>query len=177
MCLKHIFNYFTNKNKDIYWWLIKWLAKRLQHPFDRSCFIPILRSQEGIGKDLLLSDATMAIISKYHLLNTISPEDIVRKFNTVLEGKIYVVYNDACSLDLIKADKLKVIITDKNLCVEHKFVYTYMINNMMNILVFFNSTSEKILDLSPQSRQLKVDKNDLWGIYLDTNMVPMASDN
>eukprot|EP00727_Mastigamoeba_balamuthi_P004431 m51a1_g13987 hypothetical protein (555) ;mRNA; r:1044815-1046479 len=152
-CLEHIFNYFANKNEDVYWWLVEWLAQRLQCSFDRSCSVPILMSEKGIGKDLLLSDAMMAIIGKYHSLNTISPEDIAGKFNTVLEGKIYVVYNEACLLDLIKVDKLKSIVTDKNLRVEHKFVNTYMINNLVNILIFSNGTSEKILDLSLQSRQ------------------------
>eukprot|EP00727_Mastigamoeba_balamuthi_P000207 m51a1_g10183 hypothetical protein (291) ;mRNA; r:84435-89077 len=93
-CLKHIFNYFMNKNEDVYWWLIEWLAQRLQCPFNRSCSIPILVSEEGIGKDLLLSDTMMAIISKYHLLNTTSPKNITGKFNAVLEGKIYMVYNE-----------------------------------------------------------------------------------
>eukprot|EP00727_Mastigamoeba_balamuthi_P012448 m51a1_g7826 hypothetical protein (674) ;mRNA; f:146066-148261 len=152
-CLKHIFNYFANKNEDVYWWLVEWLAQRLQRPFDRSYFVPILVSEEGIGKDLLLSDAMMVIIGKYHLLNTTSPENIAEKFNAVLKGKIYVVYNKMCLLDLIKADKLKSIITNKNLRVEHKFVNAYTINNMVNILIFSNGTSEKILDLSPQSRR------------------------
>eukprot|EP00727_Mastigamoeba_balamuthi_P000695 m51a1_g10622 hypothetical protein (893) ;mRNA; f:62931-65609 len=152
-CLEHIFNYFANKNEDVYWWLVEWLAQRLQRPFDRSCSVPILVSEEGIGKDLLLSDAMMAIIGKYHSLNTTSPEDIAGKFNAVLEGKIYVVYNEARSLDPIKADKLKSIVTDKNLRVEHKFVDAYTIDNMVNILIFSNGTSEKILDLSPQSRR------------------------
>eukprot|EP00727_Mastigamoeba_balamuthi_P012893 m51a1_g8226 hypothetical protein (500) ;mRNA; f:139917-143940 len=111
-------------------------------------------STYALGSDLLLSDAMMAIISKYHSLNTTSPEDIMGKFNAVLEGKIYVVYNEACSLDPIKVNKLKSIITDKNLHVEHKFMDAYTINNMVNILIFSNGTSEKILDLSLQNGQL-----------------------
>eukprot|EP00727_Mastigamoeba_balamuthi_P001405 m51a1_g11261 hypothetical protein (490) ;mRNA; f:26095-32058 len=138
-CLLHIFNFFANKNED--------------QPFERSCSVPILVSEEGIGKDLLLLHTMMAIIGKYHSLNTTSTEDIAGKFNSVLKGKVYVVYNEARSLDPVKADKLKSIITDKSLRVEHKFVDAYTIDNMVNILIFSNSTTEKIIDLSPQSRR------------------------
>jgi hypothetical protein len=151
--LDHIFTFFCRSNELYYRYLIRWLAHIVQRPFVRTQISIILQSQEGVGKDLILSQVMTSILGRAHCLATPRPDDVSGRFNVGLEGKVLLIFDEASKLDEYQCSILKALITEPDLRLERKGFDAYTQPNFLNIIITTNDLSNNILTVGPQARR------------------------
>ena len=133
----HIYNTWCNKDDDVYWYVIKWMARMIQEPHKQGNAVIVLRSGEGGGKNIIIS-----IFEDYfgkHAVQLTKPEDLTG-FNDHLATSVFVFLNEAMWGGNKAAEgAVKSAITDKKLMVERKFVPKFEARNCTHIMVASNN--------------------------------------
>jgi hypothetical protein len=152
--LDHIHTFFCSKNDEHFSYLISWLAFILQNPCEKNCSTIVMDSQEGIGKDLILSEAIgYGIIGERHFLQTSSGEALLGRFNTSLESKVFVVYAEADQVNLEQMSKLKNLTTEKRMVVERKFMDACNVKSCVNVCLCTNNQHAHNFNVGPHARR------------------------
>ena len=98
----HIFM-LSNKDPDIYDFLLKWMAHVVQKPGDKTRVAILIKSSPGIGKKLGLFVPLSTIIGeKFCLCTPDYAKDIFGEFNDMVRNKILVVLDNMKMHDSIK---------------------------------------------------------------------------
>lgn len=151
--LDHIFTVFCGGNTEYYTYLMHWLAHVVQRPFERTKISILVQSHEGVGKDIIFAETLTAILGKQHCLVTARPDDIMGRFNTGIEGKILLVFDEAQGVAEGQSAVLKALITDPALRIERKGIDTYTQQNFLNIIICTNDLTRNVLPVGPQARR------------------------
>lgn len=137
---EYIKNRICSKNEEFTQFIIWWFAKIIQKPYDKTRVCVVIKSEQGIGKGILL-DFFASIIGKTYYLEVPSVGVIAERFNSVLEHKLLINLNE---IDINESKhyeaKLKTYITDGTILIERKGKEPYRINNNLN---FFATTNKR----------------------------------
>lgn len=123
-----------DKNKMDY--LINWFAHAIQKPEEKPGVAIVMRSGQGYGKGSLMKP--FSSIFGVHYMHSTNSKDISSNFNSVLENKIMVFFDEAFAGTNQATDTLKGLITEDKLRIERKGFDTYFVDNYIRIVMASN---------------------------------------
>lgn len=120
-------------------WLLDWLAHILQKPFEKCATVPVLISEQGAGKGLLM-DNVMAPILRDYFTAVMTAKELMSQFNVKLSGKFLTFVDEATWRGNKTEDGiLKRLIGSPTMTVEEKFGRQYNIQNYSRYLIASNN--------------------------------------
>jgi len=136
--LNHIYEVWCNSQANVYHYVIRWIAHATLKPWIKLGTALVLVGGEGCGKSMVV-DAIGEIFGS-HYLHIMDMEDMLGKFCSVLEDKLFVFADEAfwggCKS---LAGKLKGMITEARIRCEHKGFDTYYVDNFTNYIIASNN--------------------------------------
>lgn len=132
--------YLCNNDKVCFEYLENWLAQIIQFPGKLIGIAVVIKSLEGVGKNIL-HDFMTKIIGMSYSISVSNPEDtLFSKFNDVRENKILVNIDEVRFSDTEKFnDKIKAETTNQTTFVESKNQKRKLIRNFVRFLMFTNN--------------------------------------
>lgn len=139
---RHIKEVICNNEDKSFNYLLDWISYILQFPTKRMGVAIVCKSVQGVGKNLFFENFIgNLIIGKNHGICISDTDQIVGKFNSILEKMIYTVVNELkADGDIIKmSNLLKSLITDSTQKIEKKGIDAIHINNYNNFIFLSNN--------------------------------------
>ena len=141
-------------------YLLNWLAYIVQNPGKKTEACIVLQGAQGVGKNRF-TDTISELLAGYSEKNVTSIEELTGQFNSVIEGKMFIVCNEMRNYGasrLCNMDSLKSIITDDTIRVNEKFVPIHTAENVCNMVICSNNAFP-----------IKVESGDRRYLVLDVN--------
>jgi hypothetical protein len=148
--LKHMLEIICGGNKNVYEWLLDWMADAVQDSRNVKGCCVVLRGIEGCGKGAW-ADTFCSLFGK-HYVHLIDSERLTSKFNSITTDSI-MVYADEVIWpgDRKAANILKGMITERKIVRESKGVDSIEVDNLMHVIIASNE--DWIIPAGPQSRR------------------------
>ena len=135
--LKHIREIWCADHPGVYTYVIKWLAHAVRKPYIKLGVALVLIGSEGCGKSMLID--AIGYIFGNHYLHIMDMEDLVGKFTSILQDKLFLFADEAFwGGNKSLSGKLKGMITEKQIRIEHKGFDTYYVDNFTNYVIASN---------------------------------------
>jgi hypothetical protein len=151
LIIKHIKN-LCNNSDDVFNYVIKFLARKVQKPNILTNTALIFKSNEGAGKDMFFNWFGNKIIGNNYYYNTEKPELLFGKFTSALENKILIVVNETSGKDTFSINEnIKCAITAEVNIIEHKGLKPY--KNTNHISYIFLTNNDNPLKVSADDRR------------------------
>ena len=148
---KHI-DYICNHNEGVKTYVIKFLARMMQQPYNLTNTALLFKSEQGAGKDTLFDYIGQNIIGSAGYLNTEKPQLVFGKFNSSIENIILVVANESSGKEtFIINENIKAAITAKIISIEHKGKDVYKMTNNMHFI--FLTNNDNSVNVGPGDRR------------------------
>jgi len=143
--MKHI-KTLTGNDENVFNYFIKVLASKVQQPYKLTNTALILKSKEGVGKDIFFNWFGYEILGERYYFNTCKAELLFGRFNGNIEDKILIIMNEASGKDTFQINEdIKYAITTTHNNIEHKGEKTYKnTNNIQYVFLTNNSNAVKI---------------------------------
>lgn len=144
-----------NNNEEYNLWFLNWLANIFKTPWNKTRVVPIFKSVQGTGKNLFFDTLIGGIIGQQCYVSTSRGDDILGRFNKLLEDKIFVVYNEAeskCTFE--RQSSFKSLITDTTMTIEVKGIDSCSYNNYLNFVILTNQ--DCVVNIEPSDRRFSV---------------------
>lgn len=136
--LGHIWEVWCSENKTEFDYIISWFARLLQKPDELGHTVPVLRSDEGAGKNIIIDMLVDAF--GQHGLVIANMGDITGPFSDHLATSIFTFLNEAVwGGDKQGEGVLKALITDEKRIFNKKYVPTFTLNNYNHLLIASNN--------------------------------------
>ena len=135
--LEHVRKVICSENQDHFEYLVKWLARAVQKPWERGHTAVVLRGDKGAGKNVFV-DAFGRLFGP-HFMTITHSEHLTGRFNAHLRAKSVLLANE-CFYAGNKQDEatLKALISDGTLPIEQKFVDPESDVNLLHLIVLSN---------------------------------------
>ena len=119
---KFLLNDNSGKTQEYFEYLMQFFAHIILNPMEKTKVLPILRSKEGWGKNIMTDFIGIICMNdKYHMETRDAKNDIFGDFNGLMEAKIFVVFDEADPEESkYFYDKLKGEITNNKLILKKK---------------------------------------------------------
>lgn len=131
-------------------WVLAWIADIFQRPAEKPGTALVLHGKPGAGKTFLGEQILRPIIGKTHSTMTNSLDHLVSGFNAMFDNKLFVQCDEATNnRQRASTAKLKSIITDEEIRIEHKGVNAVTKPNHFRLL--FTSNDSDALHISDGS--------------------------
>ena len=136
----------TEKNpRDIYQWVLRWLAYPIQNPGAKMKTALVLHGPQGVGKNLFF-ESVMAIYGEYgRIIDQNAVED---KFNDWASKKLFLIADEVVARAELyhTKNKLKSFITSDWIRINPKNVSAYDEKNHVNLVFLSNETHPLVLE-------------------------------
>jgi len=143
--LEHLCSGEESGNKDVYNWVLKWLAYPLQNKGAKMRTALIFHGPQGAGKNLFF-EAYAQIFGKYSRI--VGQAEIDDKFNDWASGKLFMIADEVVArqeLFHIK-NKIKALITGDTIRINPKNVAAHDEKNHVNIVFLSNEKQPLVLE-------------------------------
>jgi putative DNA primase/helicase len=140
--LDHIYNILSDRNNELYNYILNWISYLLQNPGAKTETSFINIGEQGTGKNKFFTYVISKLFGRYAIANENNINNIIGRFNSSFENKILVICKELQSLDNAKhlnTDCLKSLITDNTCTIESKFVNSRTIDNVSNFIFVSNN--------------------------------------
>ena len=128
----------TGNDEKCYDYMIKYLAHMLQRPGEKMDVAIVIRSVQGIGKNIFFDNFGKYIIGDKYFLQTANIDKVIGRFNQNV-NKIMVIMDEMSGKDgFTNSDVLKNLITSTELNWERKGVDGVTIRNLARYFFFTN---------------------------------------
>ena len=139
LIFKHLKN-LCNNDENVIDYVIKFLARKIKHPYKNTNTALIFKSKPGAGKNIFFDWLGDVIIGSKYYLDTEKPELLFGRFTSLLENKILVVVNETSGKDTFNLNEnIKAAITAKENIIEHKGLKPYKNNNNVGYIFLTNN--------------------------------------
>lgn len=136
--LKHIEENIANGDKEIYEYLVAWMAQVVQRPDELIGVAVVMRGSMGTGKGVFVNEFGKLFGQHYMLLNDSS--QLVGKFNGHMKEKCLLFADEAFwAGDKAAEGKLKSMITEPTINIEMKGRDAFTINNSLHMIFATNN--------------------------------------
>ena len=134
----HLLNVICSGDETIYRWLLRWIARCVQHPELRAEVAVVLRGLRGVGKGAL---ATMLLkLFGNHGLAISNSRHLVGNFNSHLVDVLLLFLDEAFwAGDKAGEGTLKALITEPHMVIEPKGINAFPVPNRLKIIMASNS--------------------------------------
>ncbi len=138
---------------------MNWNAFLIQNPGLRHQVMKLIKSIPGLGKDLIFQIFKNIFGDKYCLNTQKIERDIFGEFNSQLEGKLFVCFNEIKMKVAAKLEEeIKDIITALHVTINGKGIEKYPIDNLLSFICFSNNDFP-----------IKIAENDRRFVAIDSN--------
>jgi hypothetical protein len=125
----HLHN-LCGRNEEVYNYFVKWLAHRVQRFGELVRTAPVLRSKQGVGKNLFVDFFGEKVLGDKYYVSTEETGNLLGKFNGLVCSKLLINLDEASGRDTFEVNaKIKAFITNKNVTVQKKGVDQFKISN------------------------------------------------
>ena len=114
----HLQDVICDGDQKAYHYLIGWLAQMLQKPADKPPVAILLKSIEGSGKGTVYELIKSMLGSNAYQVN--GNGQLVGRFNSIIDGRLFVFGDEVDMTDKGQYDKLKSLISERTQSVERK---------------------------------------------------------
>lgn len=148
----------ANNDSGAYDWVLDWLADITQDPSNKPGTALVLVGEAGAGKSFLGEGIMRPIIGDNHSAQAADIGALVSQFNKLAENRLFLQVDESTtSGSRAAADKLKSIISDKNVLITPKGIDTYQAPNHMRLLFTSNREGTAVfIDGSAYERRYTV---------------------
>ena len=136
--LNHIKDVWCSGNNTYFEKMIGWLADMFQNPHLQVPLIPVLKSDQGAGKNIIIDNVIADLLGRAAMV-TSSKEDVIGRFAT-LADKVFVCYNEAVWGGQHEANSALKALADKRLRYEMKGINVVFMKNHLHILILSNNS-------------------------------------
>ena len=137
--LVHIKEVWCDSDSELYEYVIRWLASATLKPWVKLGVSLVLVGGEGCGKSCVVS--AIGKVFGTHYLHITDMEDLLGKFCSLLEDKLFLFADEAFwGGDRKLTGKLKGLVTEPQVRCEHKGFDTYYVDNYTNYIIASNNT-------------------------------------
>lgn len=120
--LEHTFENICAGRKEVYEWLLDWMAHMLQFPGEKPAVAIVMRGREGVGKGVFMR-AIRALVGDSNYSQFTSAEQLMNKFNAHIHEKICVFADEVIwGGDKKHRGLLYSLISEPQVTVERKFM-------------------------------------------------------
>lgn len=135
---EHLLGVICDGNSETYEWLEAWLARIVQEPGgDRPGTSIVLKGGQGTGKGMFVNN--FGRIVGPHFIHLTSQDQLTAKFNAQFADSLLVFADESCYPgDKAGVGRLKGLITEPQLTIEHKGVNSFQIDNHVNLIMASN---------------------------------------
>lgn len=142
-----------------YDYVLKWIAKLIQLPGTKPKVCIVMKSLQGLGKEILFRILEAIIGKKYCLLTQNVDRDIFGNFNGLTEGKILFVFDEMnIKLSSKHSDAIKDFISNPDTYINDKNIKCKQCVNYNHTFVFSNKAFPWALEESDR-RTLAIDRS------------------
>jgi len=140
-------------------WLLDWLAHIVQKPEEKATVVPVLISEQGAGKGLLMDYIMKKILgNRYTAVN--SADELTAKFNAKLSKKFLTFIDEATWRGDHKEDGiLKRFTASPTMTIEEKFGASYDMENFSRYLIASNNPEAVAMEKGNR-RYVVIEAND-----------------
>lgn len=136
--LRHIRDVICSGDEQVYGYLIRWLARCVQHPELRAEVAVVMRGGRGCGKGTL-GNWMVDIFGRNHGMQILQSSHLTGKFNAHLRQCLFLFADEAFFAgDRQGADVLKGLVTEPHLTIERKGVDAVSAINRLKVLMATN---------------------------------------
>lgn len=145
--IDHIEKIWCEGNIDHANFVLKWMAKCIQTPWDRTGSCIVLKGAEGCGKGIIVSHFLGNIIGGYNqdtgkfggFRPVVKDDELFGRFTNILEGCL-LLYADEMTWggDKKASGRLKALITEESVRIEHKGLGSYPMRSFINLMIASN---------------------------------------
>ena len=128
-----------DNDMEFYDYLIKWYAHVVQRPGERTRVCPIIKSVQGIGKNMVSDFIGKKILGEKYYMATATSSDIIGNFNPQMEDKVFIVWDETAQKETWDMmGRIKELITNDTITVQKKYINSCEMTNAINIMSFTN---------------------------------------
>jgi len=139
--LNHVHDVIANGDEKVYRYILVWIASILQKPNFKTGTALVLIGNQGTGKNAFFTDVICKLMARYANKNVTKIEDVVGKFNAILQNKKLTILNELQSADttkLLNCDALKSDITEDTIVINEKNEPMRECENVSNFIMVSN---------------------------------------
>ena len=146
-------------------YMLKWLAFTVHQPDKKARVIPLLTSEQGVGKGFLLTEIVAPLVGEDNFDKT-TMQRITGRFNGGLGQSVVVFIDELYSDKKRNSDALKEIISDDKVQIERKFENSVTQRIYANLIAASNSENAIFIEshdrrwFVPQYIKHRVDKDE-----------------
>jgi putative DNA primase/helicase len=143
--LEYLCNGEVASGRDLYHWVIKWLAYPIQHPGAKMKTTLVVHGPQGTGKNLFF-ETVMAIYGRYGRM--IDQSAIEDKFNDWASAKLFLIADETVARQELYhvKNKLKSFITGDWIRINPKNMAAYEEKNHVNMVFLSNERMPTVLE-------------------------------
>lgn len=132
-------------HKDLYEWILKWLAYPLQHPGAKMKTAIVVHGPQRVGKNFFF-ESYMQIYGEYG--RVIDQDALEDKYNDCFSRKLFLIADEVIARQELYhvKNKLKGMITGRHIRINPKNVKSYWEANHCNIVFLSNETQPLVLE-------------------------------
>jgi hypothetical protein len=137
-------------NESDFQWLLRWIARAVQHPEDRAETAVVLRGKKGAGKGTF--GRILHLLFCHHSLQISSATHFTGRFNGHLVDVLFLFVDEAFwAGDKVGEAQLKRLVTEPTIAIEPKFVNLFQTPNRLKILMAANA--DWVVPATPDERR------------------------
>lgn len=153
--LDHLFQNVCKGNPRRYRWVMDWFAQMVQDPMSKPGTALVLRGERGVGKSKVGEIIGALLGNGIHYAAVAKPDQILGRFNALLENKLLVQLEEAVWAGSREAEsRIKDLITGDTHTVERKGIDPITIPNYARVLV--TSNHDWVVPAGPYERRFTV---------------------
>lgn len=153
--VKHL----TGNEDKCFKFFINFFAHLIQKPSERIPICLIIKSKQGIGKNLTL-DTIGSIINKYHYITSSNPKDFFGDYAEGFYRKLLVNMNECEGKDTFDFEgKVKSFISEDTITLNPKFVRQTTISNFARVIITTNKPNPIPIDVRSKDRRYVVNQS------------------
>ena len=156
-----------DKTEEVSDYIEKYLAHLIQFPSELPRTALVLKSLEGIGKNVFFEMFTNNVLGEEYLLSTANPENLLGRFN-MLNNKFVVIMNVAQGKDMFSnCEQIKSLITEPHINWEDKGKPLIKLKSYMRMLFFSNNDTPVKVSVNDRRNMVmecndKIISNGVW---------------
>ena len=161
--LEFIRTCWCSDNKELYDYILNWMAHLIQKPGVKMGTAIVLKGFEGTGKGMIVQTIGK-ILGEHHFFHPSSNDEIYGQFNHLLEGKL-LCFSDETFWGGDKKNRglLMKLLTEERMCVNEKHMSQRVVSNLINWI--FASNEECVVPTTARSRRFIVLDTSDWLTY------------
>lgn len=132
-------------HRDLYQWILKWLAYPIQHPGAKMKTAIVVHGPQRVGKNFFF-ESYMEIYGQYG--QVIDQDALEDKYNDCFSRKLFLIADEVIARQELfhVKNKLKGMITGRRIRINPKNVKSYWETNHCNIIFLSNETQPLVLE-------------------------------